>query len=363
METVSDPRINNIVIKGKKRGDPVLSSKDMNKLATLTWMDNPSGTGKTLTWQEQIDKQGLKGGEPAVLGASGSRDRPIDFYFNKSSTEKGPWGGLVSLTAVVSDVHDPILKQLPRYVGKDIETLAPSKTKKLDSLFFDPIKKKIIPRPGVILTTESLVKSLGFTGEIPEFIEINRNADKRRFPLLGIADWLPFGSDAMVIDQWYEKEFLNKGPGDPLPGYDRITVYIKDMLDDGLPLTDALIKIGYQTAEDIKGRLTWIKSLTDFIGSTAWIAVIGISILVIGTLIVSYTQAVQQKRKEIGVLMAFGISRLQLQSTFLLEIFLVWLMSVALVWPIYNSGTWLFQQIMVENFNLSDAPCVRIVVR
>ncbi|CAN2042787.1 putative ABC transport system permease protein [Candidatus Magnetomoraceae bacterium gMMP-15] len=346
----SDPRINNITVKGKKRGDAVLSQKDMEKLSTLTWVSASDSDKKIISWSEEIKNKGLKPGQKAIIGAFGSRDRPMDFSFNKESNEGG-WDNLVTLSLVATNAKDPILKQIDLWTGETLKELKPS-TKKLNSLFLNENGEIDFYKPGVIITRDSLEKDLGYIGKIPKTIEINLNSKKREFTFLGVSDWLPFGADALVSEGWYEKNFLSSGPGDPVPGYDRITIYIRDMLEDGLPLAETLIKMGYQTVDDVKSRLSWIKNLTDFIFWSAFFALIGIAFLVAGTLMVSYTQAIRKKQHEIGVLLAHGIPKKLLYLIFIVEILIVWIIAVMFALPVHIFSSDFFKQIMIEKFDL-----------
>lgn len=346
--SISDPRMNHMTVNGKRHGDLVLTHQDMQKLSTLAWVDDPD-RGWVISWDEHIRAQGLRPQRPAILGAYGSRDRPMDFYLHDEAPMWGP--GTFALDIVIMHAADPILAQVDLLTGSTVAALSPSG---------DSVKARLAALaarassavPGVVITRKSLEKDLKYTGAIPTTVAIELDAQKRAFPLLGIVDWLPFGADGLVMEGWYNRHFFQKNTADTLPGYDRIAIYIRDMLRDGLPLVDALIDMQYQTTYDIKSRLTWVKNLSDFIFWSAFIAIVGIAVLVAGTLVVSYTQAVRQKRHEIGVLLAHGIPKPVLHLIFLFEVVIVWALAVVCALPLHQAGAWFLQRVMVEKFRL-----------
>ncbi len=349
--SVSDPRINSVTITGKSGGDDVLSLQDMKKLSTLTWVDDPSTGQETISWQEDMERKNLQAKRPAIIGAYGSRDRARDFLFNESAPQAGGWDDLVMLDLVALNAADPILKQITLLQGSSIDTLAAGK-KTIGSLFIRPDNTPDYSRRGIIMTRAGLKQDLGYADSVPAMIRMDRNASLVEVELLGVTEWLPFGARALVTEGWYEKDFIKLGAGDPLPGYDRITIYIKDMLKDGLPLARTLADMGYRTKDDIRSRLAWIKNLTDFIGWSALLGVAGIALLVAGTLLVSYSQAIRKKRQEIGLLLAQGIPPLLLYIIFICEICIVWAIAVTLAMPVHITGAAFIRQLMAEKFSL-----------
>jgi len=349
--TVSDPRINSVTVKGKKRGDAMLDARDMKRLSTLAWASEPNSFTEVLSWEEEIETKKLKVDRPAILGAYGSRDRPFDFYLNNEGSSSFRFSDVVPLTLAIMNVQDPILSKITLLEGSEPEGLKPG-DKYVDSLLRGADGKLVDNKAGVILTYDSLTKDLGYLTKVPKTVKMDLNNEDVEVPVLGVADWLPFSASAILTEGWYEEQFLKRGPGDPLPGYERITVYINNMLEEGIPLADTLVSMGYQTSEDIKSRLSWIINLTDFISYTSIIAVACIGLLVCGTLMVSYTQAIRKKQNEIGVLLAHGTSRSLLKLVFMFEIVVVWLIATAMAWPAYQGGTMAFKRIMTDKFDL-----------
>lgn len=356
--SVSHPRINNITVNSKKHGDTVLSHDDMKDLAALAWTGKPGRGPLILPWNETTAAQGNTLLRPAVIGAFGSRDRLIDVYFNQEASDRG-WNDIVPLDLVVMDNRDPMLGQIELLNGTRTDSADPT-GRMLSRLFAVGSTGDSNDAGGIIVTRETLAKDLGYTGPMPSELSIDLNSKKQSLRLLGVADWLPFGAGAMVSAGWYERQFLALGPADPLPGYDRITIYIQDMLADGLPVATALIDLGFQTTDNIRNRLIWIKNLTDFISWFALLSILGIAVLVAGTLMVSYTQTIRKKQKEIGVLLAHGTRKWILHAIFLLEISIVWLMAVAMTIPLHRLGSLFMQRFLVDKFALDQATITRV---
>ncbi|KPA11365.1 protein containing DUF214, permase predicted, partial [Candidatus Magnetomorum sp. HK-1] len=168
-----------------------------------------------------------------------------------------------------------------------------------------------------IITINALKNLLEFKN-IPEYLSASMHETRTvKFKILGVTESLPFDCDVMVTSACFEKYYRSKGASrDKVPGYEKISVYIYDMLKDGIPVCDTLTSIGYQMVGDIKYQLSWIKNLTDFVLSFSIIASIGILIIACGSIFSSYTQIVKQKQKEIAVLIAYGIKRSHLYTIF-----------------------------------------------
>lgn len=349
--SVSDPRINSVTITGRSGGDDVLTLEDMKKLSTLTWVNNAADNSEMISWQDEMEKKNLTAVRPAIIGAYGSRDRARDFLFNDQSPQAGGWNDLVMLDMVALNSSDPILKQISLLRGSSIDTLAATDNN-IGSLFVKPDNTADLNRSGIVMTRTALKQDLGYTGAVPSVVKMDLHAELIDVDLLGVTEWLPFGARSMVTEGWYEREFIDLGAGDPLPGYDRITIYIRDMLKDGLPLARTLTEMGYRTKDDIQSRLAWIKNLTDFIGWSALLGVAGIALLVSGTLLVSYSQAIRKKKQEIGLLLAQGIPSMLLYIIFLCEICIVWAIAVGLAMPVHVTGAAFIRELMAEKFSL-----------
>ena len=314
--SVSDPRINKIVINSKKNGLS-LEHNDMERLSSLVWVKNQGKFEIFITWKKNAEKKGYQIIRNATLGAFGSRDRGFDCYLSKKAREDN-FSSTYTLNVVSLNVMDPILEKYYLLEGNSIKDLRLGH-RKIQDIYkkngkYDPKKR------GIIITKDALEKGLGYS-TVPKNIDVDFMSKHENLPLLGVVKSLPFLGDMMVTEGWFETHYYDLGSNeDPLPGYERISVYIQDMLNDGLPMCDAIIDLKYITGEDVKARLEWIKNLTDFVMLFSIIAAFGVLIIACGALFSSYAQAVKQKQKEIGVLMAFGMDRFFLYAIFFIEL-------------------------------------------
>lgn len=149
----------------------------------------------------------------------------------------------------------------------------------------------------------------------------------------------------MVTEGWELEQFFLLGPNDSKPPYGLVNLYIRDPIEDGIPLYKALKKLKYRVDDRDLIRLTQIKSLIDGILGFTTVALVGIVFLAGASLLVFYAQTIKKKEKEIGALLAKGISRILLRSIFLLEVTLDWVLALLFALPVY----WVVHH-YVENF-------------
>jgi hypothetical protein len=142
-------------------------------------------------------------------------------------------------------------------------------------------------------------------------------------PVLGIARELPGDKEALITEGFFV-QIYRAGGLDTLPDYNQISLYIHDLLGDGLPLCDALADLDFAITEGQRGQLAWIVRLISYIRIFAWVASAGLLIVVLGQLTKSFWEAILRKEKQIGVLLAYGIRRGHLRLTFWLEAAIVW---------------------------------------
>lgn len=357
--SMSDPRINMILVKGKKRGT-VLKKEDMDKLSTLVWARKSTAFTPFITWKEKMEKEGYVYVGKATHGAYGSRDRGFNCYLSKK-LRGSSYSSTYSLDVIVLNVKDPILNKDFLYEGTDLNNIQISQ-KTIQSLFLISSESEknseqrefLTEKEGIIITLNALTEDLGYS-HMPEYIEVDFNSTTYKIPVLGVVESLPFAGDMMVAEGWYEKHFREIGSKfDPLPGYERISVYINDMIQDGIPMCDAIKEFGYITSEGVKKRLEWIKNLTDFVMLFSVIASIGVLLIACGTLFSSYAQAVRQKQKEIGVLVAKGIGRIYLYIIFFVELIIVLTIATVFVFFAYQILNLLLKFYMTHKLNLGE---------
>ena len=317
--SISDPRINSITVSGKINSSAALDLSDMDRLSTLVWAKKQGLLSETIVSKEIMEKEDMVYIEDATLGAFGSKDWGHDYYLaEKLQLSMLSGRKTTSLDTVVMNVNDPILTKYFVLEGDILKEMKTSETSIRD-LYLQNYKLAQ-DKPGVVMTREALTKELGYS-RVPETVEVDFMSKKERFPVLGVVEALPFWGKVLIAEGWQNALYMKRGSvTDPIPGYQRITVYISDMIKDGLPLCNAILSSGYKTSEDFKSRLEWIKNLTDFVLLFSVIA--GISVLLIGcgALFASYAQAVEKKKREIGVLMANGIKRTHLHFIFFSEL-------------------------------------------
>jgi len=325
--SVSDPLINKITISDKRRGDQSFTKKDLNKLSNLVWAKNDKIISRRqIIWAEEARKQGMSIIRNATMGAYGIYRRKMDCYMNPNSKNR-TFYGIIDLELIAFNIDDPILTKIP---------LIKDSGEKYDNIkiaFTDKNQKSISDMEGVIITKNAIKRELDFQNT-PKLIKIKHiRAEDKKIPILGVVESLPYGVDILITEAWYLKQFWKTGSKDPMPAYDLINIYVKDKIKDGLPVCEAIELMGYRGIGDIKNTLIWISNMTEIIFKFSSLAMIGIWILAGSSLFVSCARTIRGKKKEIGLLMAKGITKPMLYFVFWFEIIFVWLISTAFALP------------------------------
>jgi len=350
--TVSDPKINRITVTGKQLGDSVLTEEDRLSLSKMVRAKDK------VYLPEKIKKKKLVPEKPATLGAYGIRTRSL-FCFMNPKSKHITMNGRASLSTIAMNVEDPILSKIFLLKSKDnrLDSLKPTQ-QTIDKVFLKNDKPQN-DRIGLIITKRALQKDLDFI-DIQKTLRIDHyNAKVKRIPILGITDWLPESAQILVTEGWYLKEYSKQGIYDPVPGYEMINIYVNDKINDGLPVCNVLEENNYKISGNTKATLVWIKNMTTIIFQFSSIAIIGIWLLAGSSLCISYAQAIKKKQKEIGVLLAKGISKSALYSIFILEVAIIWVLSMIVVYPSYISIIHLIQNYIKEEFAIEQTQAVQ----
>ena len=109
-------------------------------------------------------------------------------------------------------------------------------------------------------------------------------------------------------------------------------------------LYEAVQRSGYSISSDRLALLRWVASLIRAIRYFSAAAAAGVFLVVIVTLVVSYTEALRRKEKQIGVLLAYGAPMTMLSEVFVGEVVLVWFVAALFAVPSH----WLISK-SVEN--------------
>ena len=327
ISSVSDPLINKITVSDKRRGDQVFSNKDLNKLSNLVWANPDKLISKPqVIWAENAKKQEMSIIRNATMGAFGIYRRKMDCYMNPESKNR-TYSGMIDLELIAFNINDPVLTKIP---------LINDSGKKYDNIrlaFFDKNQKPVPDMEGIIISKNALNKELDYQ-KIPKSIKIKHyRAEEKDIPVLGVVNSLPYGVDILITESWYLYQYWKIGSNEAKPGYDLVNIYVKDKIKDGLPVCEAVELMGYRGSGDIKNTLIWISNMTEIIFNFSTIAMIGIWILAGSSLFVSYARTVKSKKKEIGLLMAKGITKPMLYFVFWFEIMFVWIISIAFALP------------------------------
>ncbi len=331
--SVSDPRINRITVNGRVIGDTTLTEEHRQALSSLVWAESVSVT--EVVWPEKLRKENLKPIREATMGAYGMRTRTIDCYMNPEG-EGLTMSGKFGLSTIAINAEDPILTKMPLLTSPDkkMDNLILT-DKMVNTLFLDKEGKTEHEKEGIVITHTALKKFLAFS-EVPENLKIDHlRAETKFLPIMGVVDWLPFSAHIMVTDAWYLQQFWRGGVSDPKPGFELLNIYVEDKIKDGIPVCDAIESMGFVIAGNTKNTLKWINNITDVIFKFSNLALMGVWILAGTSLFVSYAQAIKKKQKEIGVLMAKGITRRMLYVVFWIEILFIWGISVVGTVPVY----------------------------
>jgi len=79
------------------------------------------------------------------------------------------------------------------------------------------------------------------------------------------------------------------------------------------------------------------------------------------TLFISYADTIKKRQKEIGVLIAFGISNLKLNLIFISEVIIVWLVACLLLIPAHFGIQYILKASMGSTLNLEPEKLEKIV--
>ena len=337
ISSVSDPLINKITVCDKRRGDQVFTENDINRLSNLVWAKpNLMISTPQVMWDKKAKKNGFKIIRNATMGAFGIYRRKMDCYMNPDSSNL-TMSGMIDLELIAFNINDPILTKIPVLddSGQQIESI---------QLAFQRASQNP-DMEGLILSENAFKKELDYQ-TIPQLITIKHyRAEEKQIPIIGIAKRLPYGVDILITETWYLQQYWKIGSREPKPGYDLVNIYVEDKIKDGLPVCNAIETMGYRGIGDVKNTLYWISNMTEIIFNFSTLAMIGIWILAGSSLFVSYARTIKSKKKEIGLLMAKGITKSMLYFVFWFEILVVWFISIVAAIP-----THYFLLHMIQNF-------------
>jgi len=358
VDSETDARINNIRVMGKlKDSDATLSEKDIEKLRSLVWVSEPGNFKNFVTTKRQAQRKQLTIGKKAVIDVRGARLRPMDFYYDANALRFSP---TETLEIVTLSPDDPILETIGLLHGDDIHKMAESGENLADA-FGRVLENSNDKRlSGVVVKKSKLIKDLGFN-RVPKELEVELGGERVVVPVLAVVDWLPFYGSMLMTNDWYEGLYLSRGSSDALPGYEYVTVYIDHPLQDGLAISNAIHENGYMLADDVRDRLSWINDLTEFVLFFSTVALVGVAIVVCMTLFISYADTIKKRQKEIGVLIAFGISNLKLNLIFISEVIIVWLVACLLLIPAHFGIQYILKASMGSTLNLEPEKLEKIV--
>jgi putative ABC transport system ATP-binding protein len=358
VESQTDPRINNIRVLGKlKDSDSTLSKADIAKLRSLVWASPPNSFEKFVVTRKVARRKNFDIEKSAVIDVRGARRRPMDFYYEPDSARFSP---TESIEVVTLNPDDPILETIARLGGTDVRNMKET-GETLGHVFRTAMrgsdKSKL---NGVVVRRKKLLKDLGYK-TVPKNLEIQLGGDDGIVPLLAVVDWLPFHGSMLMTNDWYDKLFMSRGSSDNLPGYEYVTVYIDHPLRDGLAISNAIHEIGYMMADDVRSKLSWISDLTNFVLFFSMVALVGVAVVVCMTLFVSFSDTIKKRQKEIGVLIAFGISSFRLNSVFVFEALIVWFAAVVLLIPAGYGIQFILKYSMGNTLRIEPEKLERIV--
>ena len=338
--------ISKIVVKQSLIGDPQLNIHHEKKLSSLKWVKGKGLNDPAyVAWDEKIKKETLNDKiiGPATIGAYGFRLMQISCKPNKDSDSL--FDRTISLWGVAINIEDPMLKKLFLI---NAENDLSEDSENINKTIYDEVKdKKGID--GVFITKKALIR-LGYKNA-PKNITINSLEGKSLdLPIFGVSDLLPSTSELLVTSNWFLKKYFSLSVNDPVPGFETINVYVDNDVDKWLPICDAIENLGFKLGNDVKERLLWVKNMTEFISKFSYLAMIGVLILMGFLLFTSYAQAIQKKRREIGVLMAEGMTSGGLYALFSLELLIVWVISAAIAIPFHFMALNYVQQFIMAKF-------------
>ncbi len=258
---------------------------------------------------------------------------------------------MVTIRFVALALSDPILGDIPVFKNENLSgkfcneksLVSPKNLKTIKEVFNkSSARQEIGTQKGVFIKRSTLCNKLKYEDSIPSELLINESeahalSSNKRLKVLGVVENLPFAANALISLGTDEQMFVEGGTEDSLPMFQKITIYLDDPLAHGIDVGDHLKRIEY-TFEG-KNLKWWIftKDLTDTFLYFSLITLIGASIIVALAVSVSVANAIQKKKKEIGVLIAYGMAYSHISLLFIFQMVLVWgVACVAL--PIHHFG-------------------------
>jgi ABC-type lipoprotein export system ATPase subunit len=329
VRSISDGPMNQIIVLGHRVGADQLGPDDLDRLKDLSWVGG----------RIQVpDPEKRAAATKVVLMASPARNYPISARIAHCEY---PSPCSITLNAVSVPANDKILGKIMVQAGPDLEHMKDT-GRSIRSLFLRPdsgvapgADADLIPdsaldpvKFGIVCTPRAL-KALRLS-TAPQSLTVTLSTRDenvvRTIPVLGVASELPADREAMITEGLYLQEYF-KGGLDTAPKYSQISLYIRDLLGDGLPLCDALLTMDYVIPQGQRERLIWVVQLRQFISIFESVAIVGLVIVVFSQLARSFWDAIRRKEKEIGVLLAYGIRPRDLYLTFWLQVALIWAMA------------------------------------
>lgn len=148
-------------------------------------------------------------------------------------------------------------------------------------------------------------------------------------PILGVVEGLPPYMPIIIMQGVFEDQWREWGLGNGLRP-DSVTIYPKDLIRDGLEILEYVAsKYGWGVDEEIAKH----KRLVPLISSTRQYSVfivVGVLVISIFSLFTAFASSIQQKRREIGVLLAFGLGKRSIFAVFLGQAFALWVAAALL---------------------------------
>jgi putative ABC transport system ATP-binding protein len=346
---LDDQRVARIEVLGHRDGESLLTKKDVDELSNLSWAKGPMFNG--VTTLEEIKNKNLTKISPAVKTAVGYRIREMRFVKNITDADLG-FSTTTALPVLSAQASDPILQKIVMMEGTQVANMVPGKIS-VDSKLSESADAQI----GAICTKAGLLQ-MGFKDAVPKTIALYPPyaADSAEsVPLLAVVEWLPKSAELLITEDMYRKFFFVGGSGDPLPRFESVVLYLDDMRRDGIALYEGLQRLGYSVSADKLALLRWVIGLTRAIRYFSLAAAIGVFLVVAVTLIVSYSEGIRRKEKQIGVLLAYGAPMTLLYAVFLTEVGLVWLVAVLAAMPSHWFVAKAVENLVAQGFELRGA--------
>ena len=274
---LESPWINNITVVGRLEGVAILEKEDIETIEGLSSPKAAAGyrTGRV---RARLQKQ-------VPLGVS----------------------DLASMDIVALSQDDPVLAFIQlRDGGSVAKTLADR------------------GQNGMFVTTAGAVQ-LGLPDGATE-IEIQRphrdsDTGYDGFPVLGIADSFPNGAKILMAeDLWLQLIGVD-------PPYSGIAVYLDDILHSGMKVSDELELAGFKIDPGTRERISGAAALSGSIGMILLCAALGVALLTAIAVWLASDHAIRAKKRELGVLRAYGMKGRELEALFATETLVTWAMA------------------------------------